>query len=66
MVSDSRWIHDRAARPMSGMDFDKRRKLRGAGGNAVLTARFKRASGRKLSDGWDGAFDGREWNAAVG
>jgi len=59
-------VHDRAAGPVFGFDFNERRKLNGAVGDAVRAARFKGTSGRKLADGWDGAFDGRERKGAVG
>src|SRR5208282_5377261 len=65
-LSDSRWIHDRATRPMSGADFDQRRELDRASGNPVRATRLKAASSRDLSDGRNGAFDGRERTGAVG
>src|SRR3977135_333315 len=65
-LADSRRIHDWASGPMSGMDFDQRRKLYGAGGNAVRAAGVEGASGRELGNWGHGAFDGRERNGAVG
>jgi hypothetical protein len=46
--------------------FNKRRKLDGARSDAVRAAGFEGASGRKLSDWRDGAFDGGERKGAVG
>ena len=64
-LSDSWRIHDRAAGPVSGADFDQRRELDSAGGDAVCAAGFEGASGRELGDGRDGAFDGREGQSAI-
>ena len=51
---------------MSQTDLDKRREIDGASGDPERAARFERAAGRKLCDGRDGAFDGRERKGAVG
>ena len=50
---------------MLGADFNQRRKLNSTGVDAVRAARLEGASRRKLSDGRDGAFDGRERKSAV-
>ena len=62
----SRRIQYRAARPVLGADFHQRRELNSAGVDAVQAARLEGASRWKLSDGRDGAFDGRERKSAVG
>ena len=59
-------VHHRTAREVSGRDFDQRRKLRGAGLNAVRAARFERTSGWHSCDGRDSAFDRCQRLRAVG
>ena len=65
-LSDSRRIQDRAACPVPGADFDQQRELLAARSDAVCASWFERTSDRKLSDGWNGALNGRERNGAVG
>ncbi len=51
---------------MSGTDFDERRKLHGAGGDAVRATGLEGTSRRQLGDGRDRAFDGCERKGAIG
>jgi hypothetical protein len=51
---------------MSGAHFDQQRQLYGATRDSRGAARLKRASGRKLSQVRDAAFDRSQWNRAIG
>jgi hypothetical protein len=64
-VSDSEWVYDRAASPVSRTNLEERRVLDGTSIDSIWAAGHERASLRKLCDGRNRPVDGRERNGAV-